>query len=62
MDQKMHLTVCGAGIMASLVVYSILQVGVSTNNTALPPQVEGQIFLLAGANYDRLIWRRRWQV
>ena len=53
---------CGAGIMASLVVYSILQVGVSTYATALPLKVNGHFFLLAGAHYDRLFWRRRWQV
>ena len=53
---------CGAGIMASLVVYSILQVAVLTYGAALPPKVKDQKFLLAGADYDRLIWRRRWQV
>ncbi len=53
---------CGAGIMASLVVYSILQASVSTYGTALPAKLKGQVSLLAGADYDRLIWGRCWQV
>ncbi len=41
----MHLTMCGAGIMASLVVYSILQVLSATCGTAYPLQGEKLCFL-----------------
>ena len=61
----MHLTMCGAGIMASLVVYSILQVAVLTYGAALPPKVKYQTCLqerIMTGSFGEDAGRFRWSV